>query len=387
MKGLRTTLALGAMLASATALGACGNGVPSNAVARVGDATISKASFDHWLTIASNSSSASAPGQAHAPVPDPPNFTNCVAYLQKTAPKPAKGTTTPTTAQLKSQCQLQFGALRDQVMQLLITADWLQGEAADQGVKASDKDVANAFAQLKRTQFPTPAAFQRFLSTSGYTMQDVLFRVRINVLTDKIRQKVIGSKSKPTQAQIADYYNKNKTRFGQPERRDLRLILTKTEAQANQGKAAINSGQNFKTVAKRFSIDQASKAQGGALTGVTKGTQEQALDAAVFSAPIGKLLGPIKTPFGFYIFRVQKITAGSQQSLKDASPSIAQILVAQNQQKTLSNFVKTFNKKWKSRTNCRSGFVIANCSNAPKAKSGAGAGSTAPPPQGSPSGP
>jgi foldase protein PrsA len=375
-------LALGAVLLSAGVLNACGGGVPSNAVARVGDATISKASFDHWLTIANNSSAASA-GTTRPPAPDPPNFVNCVSYLQKTAPKPPAGQSAPTVSQLKAQCQTQYSGLRDQVMQFLVSADWLQGEASDQGVKVSSAQVNTTLNQLKAQQFPSSGQFQQFLATSGMTMQDLLFRVRLDALSTKIRTKVTGAKGKVTPAQISAYYNQNRSRFGQPERRDLRLILTHTPAQAAQALAALHGGQSFSVVAKRFSTDP-SKAQGGALTGVTRGTEVQALDTAIFSAAAGKTVGPIKTPFGYYIFRVQKVTRASQQTLQQATPTIQQALVAQQQQSTLTAFVTKFNKKWKSRTTCRTGYVIPSCSNAPKSSTTTtpgSTGSTAPPPQ------
>ena len=135
--------------------------------------------------------------------------------------------------------------------------------------------------------------------------------------------------------------------------------------------AAIKSGQNFKKVAKKFSIDQASKNNGGVLLAVSKGQQEKALDDAVFKASKGKLEGPIKTQFGYYIFKVQKITPASQQTLLQAKPTIKQLLASQNQQKALDAFVKDFRKKWKEKTECRDDYVTQDCKNAPKPKKGA----------------
>ena len=151
-------------------------------------------------------------------------------------------------------------------------------------------------------------------------------------------------KDKVTDAQIADYYNKNKSRFAQPERRDLRIVLTKTKAKAEQAKTAIESGQSFESVAKKYSIDQASKSQGGKLPAVAKGQQEKALDTAIFAAKKGKLVGPVKTQFGYYVFEVTKITPASQQSLDQAKATIKQLLASQNQQKALDTFVKYFRK-------------------------------------------
>ncbi len=71
-----------------------------------------------------------------------------------------------------------------------------------------------------------------------------------------------------------------------------------------------------------MSIDPTSKANGGKLPGVVKGQEEKALDTAVFSAQTNVLSGPVKTPFGYYIFEVQSVTPGSQQTLKQAEASI-----------------------------------------------------------------
>ena len=73
------------------------------------------------------------------------------------------------------------------------------------------------------------------------------------------------------------------------------------------------------------------------------------------------LTGPVKTPFGYYIFEVQTITPGSQQTLKQAESSIKSQLTATQQQSALSKFVKEFKKKWQGKTDCRAGYMVADC--------------------------
>ena len=201
------------------------------------------------------------------------------------------------------------------------------------------------------------------------TEDDLIFRVRGNLLSDKLREKITKGKDKVTDAQITQYYNKNKARFAQPERRDLRIVLTKTKAKADEAKAAIQSGQSFKSVVSKYSIDQSSKQQGGVLLAVAKGQQEKSLDTAVFGAKKGVLTGPVKTQFGYYVFQVQKVTKASQQTLTQAKETIRQLLISTNQQKELDSFVKDFRERWKDETNCRDGFVVQDCKNAPKPKS------------------
>src|SRR4051794_1685845 len=376
MKPVRLFLALGAFFVVAITFAACGgDSIPGNAVAKVGDDSITKADFQHWMEVASISAAgqtdpdvASGKKVAQANVPVPPDFTACIAEKKKSAPKPAKGQPTPTDATYKAQCKQQYDGLRDQVLQFLISAQWILGEAADKGVKVTDKEVQTEYDKTKKQSFPKPADFDKFLKSSGMTIDDLKFRVKLQTLSDKLRTQVTKGKDKVTDAQIQAYYDKNKSRFAQPERRDLRIVLTKTKAKADEALAALKSGQSFKDVAKKYSIDQASKNQGGVLLAVAKGQQEKALDDAVFKAPKGKIQGPVKTQFGYYVFDVSKVTPASQQTLAQASPTIKQLLQSQNQQKSLDDFVKDFQKRWKDKTDCRSGFVTQDCKNAPKAK-------------------
>ncbi len=76
-----------------------------------------------------------------------------------------------------------------------------------------------------------------------------------------------------------------------------------------------------------------------------KGEEEKALDTAIFSARKNVLSGPVKTPFGYYIFKVASITAGTQQTLSQAEASIKQQLTSTHQQEALSKFVKEFRKR------------------------------------------
>jgi foldase protein PrsA len=379
--------ALGLLSVTLATLGlaACGgDSVPGDAVVRVADTSIKKTTFEHWLKVAAISSQGqlqSAQGKAPAvQIPQPPDFTACVANKKKTAPKPAKGQPTPTDASFKQQCKQEYDGLRDQVLQFLISAQWIQGESKKQDVKVSDADVKKQFAQTKKQSFPKEKDFQSFLKSSGMSMDDLLFRVRLDTLSNKLREKITKGKDNVTDAQIAEYYNKNKSRFAQPERRDLRIVLTKTKAQADAARAAIAGGQSFKTVAKKYSIDQASKNQGGVLLAVAKGQQEKALDEAVFKAKKGALNGPVKTQFGYYVFRVQKVTPASQQTQQQAKPTIKQLLASQNQQKALDTFVKDFRSNWKGKTKCRDGYVTQDCKNAPKPKTTATATTPAPTP-------
>ncbi len=269
-------------------------------------------------------------------------------------------------------------------MQFLIQSQWVQQEAADQDVKVSSKEVQTLFEDQKKQAFPKEKDYEKFLETSGATEQDILFRIKLDALQNKLTAKIQKDQAKITDEDIEEYYDKNKERFGQPEKRDLNVVLTKTEAKAEEAKKALDDGDSFATVAKQYSIDQASKANGGKLPDVPKGQQEKALDEAVFAAKKGEVVGPVKTQFGWYVFEVTGTTPASQQELKEAKETIRGLLKSEREQKSLQTFIEDFREDFKGETKCREGFVVTECSNAPEEKTDTNAVPGAP--QGAPQG-
>lgn len=374
-KHLRLIAALGAVLFVTVGLVACGGGVPANSVVGIDGANnITKDAYSHWLAVAASAGGASGEKQV---VPDPPNYTKCIAHLKETTAKTAKGQKQPTEAELKKQCEQQYKQLQQEVLGFLISSSWVLGEAKSLGVKLTDKEVHNNFLHIKHQQFPKPAEFEKFLASSGQTVSDLLLRVKLNMLSSKIQQKIIKEKPKVSHAEIEKYYNENKSRYSVAEKRNAQIILTKTEQAAKEAKQEIESGKSFAEVAKQRSTDPTSKAKGGSIGEVVKGQNEQHLDAALFAAKQNQLGGPVKSPFGYYLYEVTGVSPGSTQSLSKLEPTIKQQLISQQQQKKLSVFIKDFKKKWQGKTDCRSGYVVANCKQYKEPKSKTGTSSTA----------
>lgn len=367
-------LALSAFFVLALSLAACGgdddNSIPGNAVASVDGTAITKADYERWATITAKGAAASGP----VVVPDPPNFTKCIAELGKA--KLPKGEPKPSEATLKARCKTQNDQLVQQTMGTLIQSVWIEQEAKEQGVSASDAEVDKQLAQTKKQSFPTAKAYAKFLDQSGMSQEDVLFRLRIQLLAQKLTEKIQKSAAPVTDADIQDYYEKNKAQFSLPERRDLEVILTKTEAQANAAKSAIEGGMSWSAAAKKYSTDPASKATGGVLRGVAKGQQDRALDKAAFAADRGELVGPVKGQFGWYLVRVKSITAPEQTPIAEAKAQIRPLLAQQGQQEKMQTFAADFQKRWQESTKCRTGYIVALCSNAPKPKTTSTSGGT-----------
>lgn len=376
-KTLRILLALGAFFVAATVLAACGsssdNSVPSDAVANVDGTPITKADYEKWATITVKGS---AQGAAVA-IPDPPTYTKCIATLRRQS-RPARGQPAPTDVTLRAQCRQQNEQIVQQTMGTLIQNAWIEKEAKEQGVTVSDADVQRQLAATKRQSFPTEKAYQRFLKQSGMTDADVLERVRIQALATALTRKIQNSAAPVTDAQIQSYYNRNRAQFAVPERRDVELILTRNQAQANAAKSAVEGGTSWAAAARQYSTDAASKATGGLQRGVSQGQQDRALDEATFSSKKGVIVGPVRGQFGYYVVRVKSITPARQTPLAEARAQIRALLQQQGTQQKMTTFVRDFQNRWRGKTNCREGFVVQLCKNAPVIRTTSTAATTPP---------
>ena len=243
-------------------------------------------------------------------------------------------------------------------MDFLIKSYWYQADAHRLGLSVTNAQVQKAYNQAKQQAYPTASAFNKFLSQTGFTVPDLMYRFRVSQLFQKLAAK---HSTKVTPATIQAYYNSHKAQFGKPETRDIRIVLTKTQAQAQAAKQALSKGQSWTVVAKKYSTDAQSKNKGGQLTGVTKGQEDKALDTAAFAAKTNKVLGPIKGQFGYYVFEVTKITKGSQQSLQQATPVIQQTLTSQQQTSAQTAVDNAAKKQWLTQTKCRGTYAMADC--------------------------
>jgi len=374
-------LALGAAIISVFVFASCG-GVSDSDVASVDGTTISKATFDRWVTVAASASQ--DPTAKGAGAPDPPNYVKCIAAKKAAAPEPVKGQPDPTDAEFKKQCADQFTQLKDQVMSFLIRSTWLQLQADEVGIDISDAKVKAEFDKARKQAFPTAKQYSDFLKSSGQTEPALLFRQRSQMLEKLITEQVQKASKTATPEEISAYYKKNQAQFTQPATRDLNVILTKTEAQANKAKAALEGGASFASVANQYSTDATSKKAGGKLAAVAQGSQEGDFDKAIFSAPLNEVGGPVKTSLGYYVFEVTKETPKKVQTEAQAQKSINQIVVAEKAQKSLAAFGKSYQSRWKELTECQTGYIVADCNNykapkTPAAVPGQPAAPTAPP--------
>lgn len=262
---------------------------------------------------------------------------------------------------------LQYEQLKQGAMNDLLDSVWIQGEAADLGVTANADEVSTLLKQTIEQNFKTQAEFEKFRKQSHFTQEDIRTRIRLQILSNKIQQKVLGDVPNVTRSQIDEFYEAAKAQFEQPATRDVRLVLNKDKANVEDAKLELekdSSDASWKKVAAEFSTDPSSKSNGGLRPSLTEGLLEQPLNDEVFGAATGEIVGPVKTPLGYYVFEVEKTTPGRTLPLNRATRAQIRSQVTQQAQQTaFSNFVDDFGSKWKARTFCVSDYLIDRCNN------------------------
>ncbi len=258
----------------------------------------------------------------------------------------------------------QYDQVKEAAINDLLDQAWLTGEADELGITATDREIANELATIKKQQFQTAKAFQNFLKTSGFTLDEVRDRVRLQVLSRKIQDQITKSVSSVPDSEVETFYETSKQSFTTPETRDIRLIVTDKKADAEKAIQELGddpSDDDFAKVAKKLSV-HSSKSEGGK-TVATDGAFPDPAGKEIMGAATGQIEGPIQAGKQFYVFRVTKVTPKETKPLDEVRDQITQQLLPTLQQQAMSDFVADYNSKWRSRTFCESEYTVSRCDN------------------------
>jgi hypothetical protein len=160
-------------------------------VVRVGDTVITKSVLEHWIAVEAVLTYELIP---RAPVPagvtsQPPDFTTCINYLENLAEKRIAGAT-ETPEELKRDCRARYEHIWKHMLTILITYAWLSKEGKAHGIQITNQEVQGELARIKSQNFKSAAEFQRFLHYTNLTLADELLRVRMNIISTRLYQKV-----------------------------------------------------------------------------------------------------------------------------------------------------------------------------------------------------
>jgi foldase protein PrsA len=193
------------------------------------------------------------------------------------------------------------------------------------------------------------------MKKQNLTLSQIRDDVRASVIQNKIYAKVTSGVT-VSDKEIADYYSKNKSQYVQPESRDVRHILVKKKALADQIYQQLIHGANFAALAKKYSTDTSSKSSGGKMT-ISKGRQVPEFDKVAFKLKTHEIGKPVKTTYGWHVIQaLTPIKPKSVTKLSEVKTAIRQQLLGQKKQQEMQKWVDDTTKSFKSKTNYQVGY-------------------------------
>ena len=135
--------------------------------------------------------------------------------------------------------------------------------------------------------------------------KNTLSVVRRDVLGQLAMAEIINDVD-VTDEEVKDYYENHKEQFGRPASVSASHILVDSEDRCNEIKSEIeNGGKSFEDAAKEYSTCPSGKS-GGSLGTFGKGQMVKEFEDASFNGELNKILGPVKTKFGYHLIRVDE---------------------------------------------------------------------------------
>jgi hypothetical protein len=301
-----------AALLAAVAVTACGasGGGAAQVVARVGGAPITQATVTHWMR-------ALAPQHV---VPDGPDQ-----------------------------------ALRQRALGFLITSQWLIGEAAAEDMGVSDRQVALALVK-KQSSFPGGRhEFAEFLHVVDQTVADQELELRAGLASEAIRRRLAAQEPKITAAEVARYYREHlRSNYFVPEERYFDIVEgIPSAAEARRLTAEITAGKSLARLSLKEWYPRRSYA---AYAG-----EKRTIIEAIFKAPPHVLTGPIRLGTLYFLIEVTRVSTSYTQSFAQVRRAISRQLATEQQRRALAAFIASWHSRWKARTDCYAGYVVARC--------------------------
>jgi peptidyl-prolyl cis-trans isomerase D len=197
-------------------------------------------------------------------------------------------------------------------------------------VSITDAQVAEYY-QANRTQFEIPESV----------------RVEYVVLSPD----TVAGNAKVTEEAVKSYYEQNKARYGTEEQRRASHILIAADGSDKAGVrkkaeeilAKVKANPNdFAKLARENSKDSGSAAQGGDLGFFGRGMMVKPFEETAFRLKAGDISDVVETDFGFHIIRVTEIKPAQAKPFADVRAEIERELKSQQAQKNFTEAADQF---------------------------------------------
>lgn len=326
-------LSVPVLLALVASLAACGGGsqsVPANAIAVVNGTPVTLATFNEYF-------------QQHV-----------AAAKATTGTAPSPGTP-------------QYTTLRQQTVAQVVEIAEVKQQMAKEGVTVTHADVTKFLANLVKTNYNgSEKAFQAALKKAGLTQKAAEDQVFVNLMATKLHDAVTKSATVSESDEKA-YYQSNIAQYAVAAAvtRNIAHILVKTKAEALSIEKKLAKGASFAALAKKYSTDTGSAANGGQLCMAKSGQSGSCSQMvapfakAAWALKTGQISQPVHSQFGWHVIKAVgpvKHVKASTQTFNQVKATIQQTLLQQKQATLWQQWLTDLQNEYKGKVSYQSGY-------------------------------
>lgn len=177
--------------------------------------------------------------------------------------------------------------------------------------------------------------------------QAQLLNAKRAMLAQAAMQKAVEG-LKISDEEAKKFYDSNPAMFKQPERVHARHILVSGDEELAKVQEELKAGKSFDAVAKEFSRDPGSAANGGDLGEFPRGMMVPEFEKAAFALKNpGDVSEPVKTQFGWHIIKLEERIPESVMPFEQVKDRLTNELKDQKTQTLLQDKAKELEKKYK----------------------------------------
>jgi foldase protein PrsA len=191
----------------------------------------------------------------------------------------------------------------DKAIEALVNRELQYQDAVAKGMEI-DKEKVNAQMEKIRKRFKSPEEYKAALEKEGITEEKVRAQVEKEILVQNVVTKKVTEASKISEKDLNEYYEKNASKFKQPESVKLRLISTKDEKKAQDILDRIKAGEDFGDLAYKMSEDNY-RVKAGDIGYMHKGRMLPEIEEAAFKLIVGEMSNLIKAENNWFIIKLE----------------------------------------------------------------------------------
>jgi peptidyl-prolyl cis-trans isomerase C len=270
--------------------------------------------------------------------------------------------------------------LKQKVLDQLIAQKLLLQEAKKRNIKVTKRELEDGIKTVK-SRFPSDQMFLQELKKENLTEKQFEKQIEEQIMILKLTEEVVKKNMvKPTENDARELFNKivklidkKDVKLQGDEQDELKLlaqlvqryfdeqvrvrhILIRVYPNASQKekeeakkkimeiKSRIDKGEDFTTLAQKFSEDPVSKDRGGDLGFIAKGDTVEEFEKAAFSLKEGQVSDIVETKYGYHIIKVIERKPKRTPDFEQIKEDLIQFLARKNAEKSYDEFVESLKK-------------------------------------------